>query len=121
MQQNEPQSVDRHLQTALESDERLEIHARTLDATLGVSNRRLLVVSPERLHLAVPFEGLRRIQFDIERQRPATLVIVPEDAGHEPQVLAIPPSEYPAVAEALVSIGLHIYPHNDQSAGEATG
>jgi len=54
------------------------------------------------------FPRLRRIQFDIERDRPATLVVVPESPEVEPQVLAIPAEEYPAVADALVQIGLRL-------------
>jgi hypothetical protein len=53
----------------------------------------------------VPLDGIRRIQFDIERSRPATLVIVPEHAHNEPQVLSIAPPQYRAAAEALVVIG----------------
>ena len=55
--------------------------------------------------LNVPINGLRRIQFDIERQRPATLVIVPEDPGDEPQVLAVAAGHYREVADALVIVG----------------
>jgi hypothetical protein len=55
--------------------------------------------------LNVPIDGPRRIQFDIERQRPATLVVVPEQPNHEPQVVAVRPDEYSSVAEALVVIG----------------
>ena len=54
--------------------------------------------------MALPIEELRRIQFDIERTRPATLVIVPELASHEPQVLAIPHEQIRAVSEVLVVI-----------------
>ena len=43
--------------------------------------------------------------FDIEKSRPATLVLVPEDADHGPQVLGVEPAEYEAMAGALVTIG----------------
>jgi hypothetical protein len=52
----------------------------------------------------VPFDQLRRIQFDIERTRPATMVIVPEQPRDEPQVLAVDPDEFDAVAKALATI-----------------
>ena len=55
--------------------------------------------------LDLPIGGLRRIQFDIERQRPATLVIVPEETEQEPQVLAVAPEYYREVADALVVVG----------------
>ena len=58
--------------------------------------------------LSIGFDELRRIQFDIERDRPATMVIVPEEAHYEPQVLAIPPQEFKATAEALALIGLQL-------------
>lgn len=91
---------------ALEEGEELRLHAAAQDALLAVTDRRLVVAaSPSRIALAIPFEGLRRIQFDIERRRPATLVIVPEEPSHEPQVLAIPPEELRAAADALVIVG----------------
>ena len=98
--------LEPHVLDVLQEGEQLRLQASARDATLVVTDRRLVVAAePSRIALAVPFDGLRRIQFDIERSRPATLVIVPEDATHEPQVLAIPPEEYRAAAEALVVIG----------------
>jgi hypothetical protein len=90
---------------ALEPDERLRAHARAREAVLAVSDRRLIVAAQERVALSIGFDELRRIQFDIERDRPATMVIVPEEAHHEPQVLAIPPQEFRATADALAIIG----------------
>jgi hypothetical protein len=81
------------------------VKARGRDAALAVTDRRVLVAADERLALDVPFEGLRRIQFDIERSRPATMVIVPEERQNEPQVLAIDPDEYESAAQALAIIG----------------
>jgi hypothetical protein len=89
----------------LEPGEELRVRARATEAVLAVTDRRLVVAARERIALAVPFHSLRRIQFDIERDRPATLVIVPEMAHDEPQVLSIPPDRYPEAAEALVLIG----------------
>jgi hypothetical protein len=96
----EPQVLE-----VLEPDEQLRLRAQTGEAILAVTDRRLLVAAPGRIALALPFDGLRRIQFDIERDRPATMVIVPEMAHHEPQVLAIPPDQFRAAADALVTIG----------------
>jgi hypothetical protein len=90
---------------ALEPDEVLEAHAKARDIAIAVTDRRLLVGAGARLALNVPFDGLRRIQFDIERQRPATMVIVPERPQDEPQVLAVDPGEYDEVARALAIIG----------------
>ena len=86
-------------------DERIEARARAGDSEIIVTDRRLAVGSTDRLMLDIGIDGVRRIQFDIERDRPATLVVVPEHPSHEPQVLAVHPEDYPAVAQALVYIG----------------
>ena len=86
-------------------DEKVEVRAAAGDTLVVVTNRRMAVANAERLMLDVPIENLRRIQFDIERQRPATLVIVPEHPEDEPQVLAIEPRDYEAIARALVVVG----------------
>lgn len=104
----QPDEHEPVLLATLEPDEQLRVKARALDAILAVSDRRLIVASRERVILSVSFNELRRIQFDIERDRPATMVIVPEEAHHEPQVLAIPPEEFSATAEALALIGRQI-------------
>jgi hypothetical protein len=93
----------------LEPDEALRAVARARDIALAVSDRRVVLVTGDRLALNVPFDRLRRVQFDIERDRPATLVPVPEHPEDEPQVLPIPSEEYQAVAEALVAIGHQLY------------
>ena len=89
----------------LEPDEKLEVAAQAREAVLAVTDRRLIVAAEERVALEVAFHEIRRIQFDIERTRPATLVIVPENAAHQPQVLAIPPEEYDRAATALALVG----------------
>jgi hypothetical protein len=86
-------------------DETVRARARAGGAEIVVTDRRLAVGSPDRLMLDIGLDGLRRIQFDIERDRPATLVVVPEHASHEPQVLAVPPDHYSEVATALAYIG----------------
>lgn len=94
------------IERLLHQDERIEFEAHAHEARLLVTDRRLAVVSrPDRPDLDVPFDALRRIQFDIERERPATLVIVPEHPDDKPQVLAIPPDQYVAVGRALAAIG----------------
>jgi hypothetical protein len=64
----------------LEPDEEIHVQAQAGDSVLIVTSRRLAVGSLERLALDVPIDNIRRIQFDIERDRPATLVIVPHEA-----------------------------------------
>ena len=89
----------------IQPGESLHLVARTAGAKVIVTDRRLAVASAERVALDISFEGLRRIQFDIERDRPATLVIVPENPSQEPQVLAVPPERYEEVTQALATIG----------------
>ena len=89
----------------LASDEEVEIVASARTATVYVTNRHLAVAQDDRVSLHVSFPALRRIQFDIERDRPATLVIVPESPHDEPQVLAVQPADYDQVAKAIATIG----------------
>lgn len=96
---------DHPLLSALDPDEEIHAQATAGESLVIVTNRRLAVGSRERLALDVSIENLRRIQFDIERDRPATLVIVPEHPSHEPQVLSIHPTEYESVANALAVLG----------------
>jgi hypothetical protein len=65
----------------------------------------VIVTAGMHVVLDVEFAGLRRIQFDLERSRPATLVIVPHRPGQSPQLLAIPHGEIGRVAEALTLVG----------------
>jgi hypothetical protein len=102
----ESERIDDHpILREVAAGETIQVRATMRDADLLVTDRRLAVVSTDRLLLDVPIDALRRIQFDIERTRPATLVVVPEDAGDEPQVLAVPPEQFPSVARAIVVIG----------------
>ena len=102
-------SPEQFLSEVLDPAETVHVKAKASDAVLAVTNRRLVVVAPPRPTLAVPFEGLRRIQFDIERERPATLVIVPEHPANEPQVIAVPPDRFDEVTRALAIIGSRLY------------
>ncbi len=93
------------LAAVLDPDETVELVAPARQGRVIVTDRRLAVADEHRVAMHVPYESLRRIQFDIERDRPATLVIVPESPSDEPQVLAIPPEHFDAVAKALVVVG----------------
>lgn len=92
----------------LKADEELYVQARAIDAVIGVTDRRLIVTTNGRFSLDVSFGEIRRIQFDIERQQPATFVIVPESPSKPPEVLSIPASEYDNVARVLALIGQRI-------------
>ena len=93
------------LSQILERDETIEILARARTHRVALTNQRVVVADENRVALTIAYPALRRVQFDIERDRPATLVIVPESPHDEPQVLAIPPEDYEDVARALVIIG----------------
>ena len=101
-------SDDQDVQPALrlvEPGETVQAVAEADDARLLVTDRRLVVAAGDRIALDIGFHGLRRIQFDIERDRPATLVIVPIDPTDEPQVLAVPRGQYDEVTAALAVVG----------------
>jgi hypothetical protein len=96
---------DHPIRRALDPDEEIHVEALAGDHTVVVTAKRLAIGSRERLALDVPIDNLRRIQFDIERDRPATLVVVPEHPTDEPQVLMVRPTDYRGVADALVVVG----------------
>ena len=90
----------------LAQGEDLVAAARAHEAELVVTNARIAIAAQDgRLAMDLPLEQLRRIQFAVELKRPATLVIVPDEAGQEPQVLSIPPMEIDATTQALAFIG----------------
>jgi hypothetical protein len=99
---------DLHLLRRLEPGEQVRVKAAATDAVLAITDRRVVVATPARLALAAPIESIRRVQFDIEQRRPATLVIVPEHPEHEAQVLTIPDHQFEAVGRALVTLGLEL-------------
>jgi len=108
----EPSTVRR----LLEPSEDVHIEARASDALVLVTDRRVAVATRhDRFDLDIPYEGLRRVQFDIERTRPAVLVIVPERPADAPQVLSIPPDQYEVVGKALAVIGQRLYPVSPQT------
>ncbi len=94
---------------SLEPGEAIHRMAATDDFSLVLTDRRLAVATGQRVALNIPFDGLRRVQFDLERGRPATLVLVPEHPRDEPQVLAIPVDHYENVASVVAEIGRRIY------------
>jgi hypothetical protein len=96
---------DQMVSEVLEPGEAIRLRAHASDAVLALTDRRIVVAAPSRVALSIPVAGLRRVQFDIERSRPATLVLVPEDASYEAQVLTIAPSEYRAATETMVAMG----------------
>lgn len=97
--------IRKALHPHLDQDEVIEAHTRATDAIVALTDRRLIVATRNRVALSIPVDGVRRIQFDIEKSRPATLVIVPEHPAAEPQVLAIPAGEYQRAGKTLAILG----------------
>jgi hypothetical protein len=110
------ESIDDHpILRPIAQAEPVQAVARVRDAHVVVTERRLAVASDVRLLLDVTIDNVRRIQFDIERTRPATLVVVPEHPADEPQVLAVRPEHYRAVADVLVVLGQQLARHPSPS------
>ena len=105
----EPLDPEHPVARRLRPGECIQAHIPVVTTEIEVTDQRLAVSDEDRLALDIEIAALRRIQFDIELDRPATLVIVPDHALDEPQVLAIPPDQLRAVAEALAYIGQRLY------------
>jgi hypothetical protein len=108
-QQQPAEALEHPALHRLQPGETVAVLAHAATASLLVTDQRVAVADEGRLALDIPFEGLRRIQFDIERERPATLVIVPEHPANEPQVIAVPRERIDEVTRALAFIGSRLY------------
>jgi len=93
------------IRSLLEPGEQVEYRAQAYGSVLALTDRRLAVVDADRVALAVEVQQIRRVQFDIEKARPATLVIVPEQPTDPPQSLTIAPEHFDDVAMLLVTVG----------------
>jgi hypothetical protein len=89
----------------LQPGERVELELRAGGGELRVTDRRLLVTDAGAVRLDIGYEQLRRIQFDVEGERPAALVIVPHRPSDEPQVLSVPREQLHVAAQVLAFIG----------------
>ena len=96
-------SVNDDLEGFLEPGEAIEASAQAIEGLVAVTDRRLVVAAGSRA-VAIPWERLRRVELDIERDRPATLVLVPEWPSDPPQVLSVPPESYREVAVTMARI-----------------
>jgi hypothetical protein len=108
MSQERDEDPEPSLLRILQPNEELHVQARAMDGVVAVTDRRLVVTTNHRVTLDVPYRELRRVQFDVERGRPATFVVVPDDPSNPPEVLAIPTSEYENTARVLALIGQRI-------------
>ena len=92
----------------LQPGEVLEGHAVANGSIIAVTGGRLVVSEGDKTVLDVPFDELRRIQFDVEHHRDATLVIVPERISNWPVVLTVPRSQLMETAMLLARVGEHL-------------
>jgi len=75
---------------------------------LVLTDRRVLVTEHGVITLDVPIDNLRLVEFDIESQRPARVIIVPEYPSDPPRELDIEPQQYDEVAAVLAQLGPRI-------------
>jgi hypothetical protein len=86
-------------------------------SAIAVTQERLVLVEGDQPVLDIPFGELRRIQFDIERGRDATLVLVPEHVSNWPRVVSVPVSNLRETSAVLARIGERI----NETAGQQAG
>lgn len=75
------------------------------DGRLVLTDHRVLVSENGRITLDVPIANLRLVEFDVERQRPARVIVVPESPLDAPRDLSIEPQQYDEVASVLQQLG----------------
>jgi hypothetical protein len=101
----------------LQPGEVVESHAVANDAVIAVTSERLVVAQGGDQVLDIPFNELRRVQFDIERGRDATLVIVPEHISNWPRIVSVPVEQLRDAAVVLSRIGERINGVEQQQTG----
>jgi len=101
----------------LKPGEVVEGQAEANGAVIVVTEERLVVVEGDKSVLDIPFSELRRVQFDIERGRDATLVIVPEHIANWPRIVSVPWPNLRETSLVLARIGERI----NESPAEHTG
>ena len=97
-----------------------EVVERQLHAdgfVIAVTGQRIIVTDGNRPVMDISFDELRRIQFDLERDRGGTLVMVPEHVRNEPRVFSVPVANFTETALTLALIGERI----NRSSKEQTG
>jgi hypothetical protein len=101
----------------LKPGEVVEGQAEADGTVIVITEERLVVIEGEKSVLDIPFTELRRVQFDIERGRDATLVIVPEHISNWPRIVSVPLHNLRETSLVLARIGERI----NQGAEEQTG
>jgi hypothetical protein len=78
------------------------------EATVTLTEDRIDVRIGRRLRMTAAIDGLRRIEFGIEKGQPVTLILVPDSPDQTPQILTIPTDQYEAVATLLLTLAREI-------------
>ncbi|MFL5674187.1 MAG: hypothetical protein ACJ779_04225 [Chloroflexota bacterium] len=93
------------IRSLLDPGEEIEQEVSFGGRTLAVTSHRLALFEADRIALAIPIERVWRIQLDIERARPGSLVIVPDEVIDHPEVLTFGVEDVEEVSDLLVSVG----------------
>ena len=72
---------------------------------LILTDLRVLLTENGQITLDVPIGQVRLVELDVEQQRPARVIIVPESPLDAPRELAIDPQQYDEVASVLQQLG----------------
>ena len=84
---------------------------------IAVTSKRIIVTDGDRPVMDISYDELRRIQFDVERDRTATLVMVPEHIRNEPRVFSVPIANLTETALTLALIGERINRPSEEQTG----
>jgi len=101
----------------LKPGEVIEGQAEANGTVIVVTEERLVVAEGDNSVLDIPFAELRRVQFDIERGRDATLVIVPEHITNWPRIVSVPLRNLRETSLVLARIGERINERVAEPAG----
>ena len=96
----------------LGGDEVVRGVVEAIGGRLVLTDRRVFVTENGVITLDVPIDNLRLVEFDLEKERPATVIIVPEHPQDPPRQLAIEPQQYDEVASLLAQLGPRIEDHS---------
>jgi len=88
--------------------ELVEAEVEAEDASILITDRRVLVIHGRAITMNCPISRLRRIQLDVERGVPATMAIVPEDLTVVPQILRLADSSLVTAAAAVGLVGARL-------------
>jgi len=101
----------------LRPGEVVEGHVVAGASVIAITRDRLVVAEGDVPVMDIPFSDLRRIQFDIERGRDATMVIVPESPKNWPRLVSVPVPNLRESAAVFARIGERV----NETADEQTG